>query len=183
MAAPELPRSDDEQLPPLTRPARRTFVAAAVGIISLIWAALTGWALGGSLVGPMYRKIIRQFVKVVRIASIPTGTPSRLTFPYVSDQGFIQQTQTHVVWVIKHSDTDLTVFSPICPHLGCHIKWSAENGQFFCPCHGSVFSENGTVLAGPAPRPLDTLPYRVEDGELLVRWERFKPGSAAKTPV
>ena len=37
--------------------------------------------------------------------------------------------------------------------------------------------------AGPAPRPLDTLPEKVENGELWVEWERFKLGIHEKVPA
>ena len=38
----------------------------------------------------------------------------------------------------------------------------------------------GEVLSGPAPRPLDTLPVKIEGGRLLVTYKEFKAGTAAK---
>lgn len=52
------------------------------------------------------------------------------------------------------------VFSGICTHLGCKVKWESYNNRFFCPCHKGVFAAGGEVLAGPPPRPLDE--FRVE---------------------
>ncbi len=37
-----------------------------------------------------------------------------------------------------------------CPHLGCALKWNREEHSWDCPCHGSRFSEEGTVLNNPA---------------------------------
>ncbi len=37
-----------------------------------------------------------------------------------------------------------------CPHLGCALKWNKEEHSWDCPCHGSRFAENGTVLDNPA---------------------------------
>jgi menaquinol-cytochrome c reductase iron-sulfur subunit len=88
--------------------------------------------------------------------------------------------QKREVWVIRHSATSLTVFSPICPHLACRLAWSPDARRFICPCHGSVFSLAGEVLAGPSPRPLDTLPCKTEDGQLLVLWEAYRPGITEK---
>lgn len=42
--------------------------------------------------------------------------------------------------------------SKVCTHLGCIVK--AEEGEFHCPCHGSRFALNGSVLKGPAPKNL-----------------------------
>lgn len=37
-----------------------------------------------------------------------------------------------------------------CSHLGCSLKWNAEEGSWDCPCHGSRFSADGALLDGPA---------------------------------
>jgi cytochrome b6-f complex iron-sulfur subunit len=43
--------------------------------------------------------------------------------------------------------------SAVCTHLGCTVN-RAERG-YHCPCHGSVFDDQGSVKSGPAPRALD----------------------------
>lgn len=55
-----------------------------------------------------------------------------------------------------------------CTHLGCAVPWVEEEGQFHCPCHGSLFNELGEVTGGPAPRPLDTFPVTIRSGEVWV---------------
>ena len=44
----------------------------------------------------------------------------------------------------------LTFTKPRCPHLGCALKWNKQEHSWDCPCHGSRFSEDGTVLDNPA---------------------------------
>ncbi len=90
--------------------------------------------------------------------------------------GWKETKMTKVVWTVKGSNEDVTVYSPICPHLGCGYRWSEGENKFKCPCHGSVFSIKGEVLAGPAPRPLDVLPSKIENGRLLVKYKQFKSG-------
>ncbi|MDR4471330.1 MAG: ubiquinol-cytochrome c reductase iron-sulfur subunit [Nitrospira sp.] len=68
-------------------------------------------------------------------------------------------------------------FSPICTHLGCGHRWDDVEKKFLCPCHGSVFDVNGIVLGGPALRPLDVLPSKVEGGRLLVMYKDLNQGS------
>ena len=55
-----------------------------------------------------------------------------------------------------------------CTHLGCTVPWRADEKQFHCPCHGSLFNTEGEVLGGPAPRPLDLFPIKLVDGNLVV---------------
>jgi menaquinol-cytochrome c reductase iron-sulfur subunit len=66
------------------------------------------------------------------------------------------------------------VLTAVCPHLGCTVQWSEKTRQFLCPCHGSVFSPDGARIAGPAPRGMDTLPLKIQNGELMVRYEDFQ---------
>ena len=113
---------------------------------------------------------------------VPIGQPVRLAFAQVTQDAFLSEEQTLEVSVVKHSDSEASVFSPICPHLGCPYAWQPQLKQFLCPCHGSFFTASGALAAGPAPRPLDALSYKIENGELFVQWERFQPGIAPRSP-
>ncbi len=55
-----------------------------------------------------------------------------------------------------------------CTHLGCAVPWVEAEGQFHCPCHGSLFNRHGEVVGGPAPRPMDRFAVSVEDGDVKV---------------
>lgn len=37
-----------------------------------------------------------------------------------------------------------------CSHMGCALKWNEEEESWDCPCHGSRFDKNGTLLDNPA---------------------------------
>ncbi len=82
--------------------------------------------------------------------------------------------------IVRSMGSAVVAFSASCPHLGCGFRWLEERKRFECPCHGSIFDLDGKVLAGPAPRPLDTMETKVENGRLLVRYELFKLGTAKK---
>lgn len=44
----------------------------------------------------------------------------------------------------------LTLSTPRCPHMGCALKWNPQEHSWDCPCHGSRFQEDGTLLDNPA---------------------------------
>ncbi|HEX2921673.1 MAG TPA: FAD-dependent oxidoreductase [Bacteroidales bacterium] len=50
---------------------------------------------------------------------------------------------------------NLQVVSAICPHMGCVVHWNKAERSWDCPCHGSRFAVNGTLLEGPAFNDLE----------------------------
>lgn len=55
------------------------------------------------------------------------------------------------VFLVRRGNT-FRCLSAVCTHLGCTVNRTADG--YHCPCHGSVFNNQGVVLGGPAPRPL-----------------------------
>ena len=56
-----------------------------------------------------------------------------------------------------------------CTHLGCNVGWKQDQETFECPCHGSIFSKDGKVKEGPAPRGLEWYAIGLgADGNLVV---------------
>jgi len=60
--------------------------------------------------------------------------------------------------VLLHTENGFSALSLVCTHLGCTVEQKTDG--FTCPCHGSRFDSNGTVINGPAEKPLRSL--RVE---------------------
>jgi menaquinol-cytochrome c reductase iron-sulfur subunit len=162
---------------------RRSFMKRAVAALSALIATAFGWPFASTFFSGIFRLSQVQYVKVPGFASMPVGAPQKAGFPYVEVDAYFTERLTHSVWVVKHSETDATVFSPVCPHLGCVCDWHPSLQQFVCPCHGSIWSVTGTVLDGPSPRPLDTLPCKIDNGELYVEWQQFKVGTQSKVRI
>lgn len=70
--------------------------------------------------------------------------------------------------------------STVCTHLGCIVKTAADG--FHCPCHGSRFASDGTVVKGPAPKALPWLAVaRSADGVYVVDQGRQVPAGTKET--
>lgn len=162
---------------------RRVFLQWGTGILTFLCGLIVGIPLIGSFIGPAFRTMKTNWLKVAQIGSLPIGEPVDLKAADVLMDAYVRGSVIRHLWVIKYSPTNVTVFSPICPHLGCHFNWDPVSGHFECPCHGSVYALDGTVLGGPAPRNLDTLPTRIENSELYVEWIQYKSGTPEKIPV
>src|SRR5437660_1655446 len=66
-------------------------------------------------------------------------------------------------FAVKDEKGSTHVFAINCSHLGCPIGLNATDKTFDCPCHGSRFHLDGTVLHGPAPAPLSDLSWKQGD--------------------
>jgi nucleotide-binding universal stress UspA family protein/nitrite reductase/ring-hydroxylating ferredoxin subunit len=61
------------------------------------------------------------------------------------------------VAVFKADDGTIIALSPRCQHMGCTVDWNDADRTWDCPCHGSRYRFDGTVIQGPAKRDLDRI--------------------------
>jgi glycine/D-amino acid oxidase-like deaminating enzyme/nitrite reductase/ring-hydroxylating ferredoxin subunit len=70
-------------------------------------------------------------------------------------EGGIVRDGTRKLAAYRDEEAKLYVVSSVCTHLGCQVAWNAAERSWDCPCHGSRFHWDGTVLQGPAVKGLD----------------------------
>ncbi|MEZ4600978.1 MAG: FAD-dependent oxidoreductase [Syntrophotaleaceae bacterium] len=58
------------------------------------------------------------------------------------------------VAVYRDEQNGWSAVSPVCTHLGCVVHWNPLEKSWDCPCHGSRFAPDGSVIEGPALEPL-----------------------------
>lgn len=65
---------------------------------------------------------------------------------------------------LRSAADGVVAFSGICTHAACAVsEWKADSRRLVCPCHGSEYAVtlHAKVVAGPAPRPLPSLPIKL----------------------
>jgi glycine/D-amino acid oxidase-like deaminating enzyme/nitrite reductase/ring-hydroxylating ferredoxin subunit len=79
-------------------------------------------------------------------------------------QGIVRkQDGDTVAFYISEEGTTYEV-SAVCTHLGCIVAWNDAEHTWDCPCHGSRFAVDGSVIEGPAVRPLPPVEDRERKG-------------------
>jgi menaquinol-cytochrome c reductase iron-sulfur subunit len=87
------------------------------------------------------------------------------------------------VYVARDSAGQLTVLSAVCTHLGCTVPWLEKQNKFICPCHQAIFDPTGKLMGGPAPRGMDVLPLKIEEGVLKVQYQYFRQLTPSKEVI
>jgi cytochrome b6-f complex iron-sulfur subunit len=94
----------------------------------------------------------------------------------------VKEAKAYVFKKTVEGKTKFYCMSAVCTHLGCIVQYVGQEETpaaahankpkvgFSCPCHGSQFTIDGDVIAGPAPKSLPWLALSVspDDGQLVI---------------
>lgn len=69
-------------------------------------------------------------------------------------EAMIVKYEKQEIALYKDEGHHIHAVDPACTHINCRVKWNLAEKSWDCPCHGSRFSADGSVLTGPAQKAL-----------------------------
>jgi Rieske Fe-S protein len=129
-----------------------------------------------------------DWIEVADVASVPSdGTPVRVTVVSGRSDAWTRDAAVPVgvVYLRRTASTDIVALHSVCPHAGCFIDYQTDRKAFFCPCHDSTFSVDGSINdpRSPSPRAMDTLGVEIRGQKVWLRFQNFRPGIPAKVAL
>lgn len=169
--------SEASKIHPPKETGRRTFLTVLVGAGSALIGAMLAVPGAQYVLDPLLRAS-GQKGRWIRVAKLDAlGEDHPVSMPVVGEQvdAWTREPQVRLgmVWLRRKGDKVIALNAE-CPHLGCKVGYKPEQKRFGCPCHDSAFTADGEVQGGPAPRSMDPLETRVVDGQVEVRFVRFR---------
>jgi menaquinol-cytochrome c reductase iron-sulfur subunit len=155
---------------------RRSFLGVLLGFGTVVVGAALSVPLIRFALHPLLTKTTEigwsDIGKIEEFASLTAPLKKLITVD--QRDGWRKIVSEKAIYVLPIKDGVLRVLSPICPHLGCSIPWIEAQQQFVCPCHTAIFTLDGTRVSGPAPRSMDDLQSKIDNGMLKVRYQYFR---------
>jgi glycine/D-amino acid oxidase-like deaminating enzyme/nitrite reductase/ring-hydroxylating ferredoxin subunit len=140
--------------------------AAALTIVNDIAGKRLDWADVSALDRATVRASATDFVRenvnvaVQEITGALRGRDSQLA-DLGPGEADVVEFDGSAVAAYREPSGALHTVSAVCTHMGCKVSWNPAEASWDCPCHGSRFAPDGTVLHGPALRALE--PVSTED--------------------
>ncbi len=133
---------------------------AAIMITDMI---TTGGSAYEKVFDPSRVSLVAGFSNFVKEAADVVGHLAAAPFPArkLADLGELGHGEGRVVQhdgrsIAIHRDDAGTLHAvdPACSHIKCTVAWNGAERSWDCPCHGSRFAPDGSVLTAPARKPL-----------------------------
>src|SRR5262245_46294926 len=144
--------------------------------VAILFNGLVGIILAVPIVQYLLSSITRgranaflSWVPLGNVSEFPEGQTRLATFrnPYVTPTD--GKTADTACWVRHIEGNQFQVFAINCMHLGCPVRWFPQSGLFMCPCHGGVDYRDGSRASGPPERGLVEYPWKVEQGQIVIK--------------
>ncbi|HEX8874995.1 MAG TPA: FAD-dependent oxidoreductase [Nitrosospira sp.] len=160
-------------LPYIGRDTSDCFIATGFGTDGLIYGTLAASLIADHIAGrdnafaPIVKASRFQPLRGARgMAEESMSVMKSLIKDYVTDrktiplsqltsgEGAIVEFENESLAAYRDTSGALFAVSPVCTHMKCKVHWNSVETSWDCPCHGSRFAPDGTVIEGPATEPL-----------------------------
>ncbi len=148
---------------------RRQFLTKLTFGIGAASTLAVGGVLASAFIGPATDKRPSLWIPAGKLENFPVGKISTVNLRYEEKTAFYRQQIVKPILIWRQpNENKIVVYNTACTHLGCTVHWDETQHLFLCACHGGAFDIEGIVKAGPPPRPLDQLAFRMVSGNLLI---------------
>jgi glycine/D-amino acid oxidase-like deaminating enzyme/nitrite reductase/ring-hydroxylating ferredoxin subunit len=170
-------------LPYIGRDHSGCFVATGFSTDGLVWGTVAARIIAAQLAGqdPAFARhcapgrftplkgaasLVEENVTVVKhlAADYLTRRQQEQLSSLAPGDSAIVAVEGESVAAFRAPDGELFAVSPVCTHMGCKVHWNSVETSWDCPCHGSRFRPDGTVIEGPALKPLQRRPMTLGPG-------------------
>jgi 3-phenylpropionate/trans-cinnamate dioxygenase ferredoxin reductase subunit len=134
-------------------PAQRICELAEAEDVQLVVVGNKGMAGVKRFLGSVPNKVAHEVPSDVLIVK----TVDRSVDDLDAGHGGLVSVDGRQLAVFRDDDGHTYELSPRCTHMGCTVDWNDSARTWDCPCHGSRFAEDGSVVHGPASEPLERL--------------------------
>lgn len=148
---------------------RLEFVNITIGAIGTIIVVCVGVPAVAYVLGPGLKiQKTDAWVPVGKVDQFVVGEPTLVSFTRTTVNGWERTTNSIGVYVTKNENGEIYVLSNVCTHLSCRVTWKTDQEEYLCPCHDGIFDIEGTVVSGPAPKPLNRYETKIEDDTVFI---------------
>ena len=152
--------TDNNNTPPADGVTRNTFLRAAVGGASLVYAA--------GLAYPVYRYVASPIEKAAKEGAV-TEVTLKDAQKLAPGSALMFKFGSRPTLLIHHDDGTWTALSAVCTHLACTVQYQEDKKRIHCACHGGVYDpKTGANVSGPPPKPLRRYEVKVTDVAVVV---------------
>ncbi|HZI68457.1 MAG TPA: Rieske 2Fe-2S domain-containing protein [Hanamia sp.] len=147
---------------------RKFFVKLSLSLAG-ISAAVAAIPVLSALLAPLLEKVPREWRTVGNVNDFEIGSTKLVQFVNADPKPYAGVTAKSAAWVRRNEKNQFIAFAINCTHLGCPVRWEKNAQLFMCPCHGGVYYSDGTVAAGPPPRPLTKYEVRISNDKVQIK--------------